>query len=107
MAGIEGFAGVEGAEQFLFFVFVFYVAVDGGVVTLVVRAAPDGCLTAETAALLRVRAWDSLPLPSAATPDGLLDTTAVTTTFDPLTRTATLVVPASESAACFYRVELP
>ena len=73
-----------------------------GSVVLVVSAEPDGALTAETAPLLRVRASDALPVAAG----DLLDSADVL----PLLNddgTATLVLPPPDSAARFYRVELP
>ena len=73
-----------------------------GSVTLTVSAEPDGWITAETAPLLRVRASETLPVSSG----DLLDPSDVL----PLLNddgTATLVLPPPDSAARFYRVELP
>ena len=73
-----------------------------GAVVLVVSAEPDGALTAETAPLLRVRTSGALPVSAG----DLLDPADVAAALN-ADGTATLVLPPPDSAARFFRVELP
>ena len=84
------------------------VAVAEDAVTLVAVVEPASWLEAHPDGL-RVRAWAPLlPLPDAASADGLLDPATVTIAVtDPAAGEATLVLPAPASSTRFYRVEAP
>lgn len=77
------------------------IEVDGNRVTLVVSALPDGWLTAATAAQLRVRAGETLPL--AGDDTALLPDADVAATLNP-DGTVTLALPST--TASFFRVEV-